>query len=90
MSASPASLGLFQRQYLQLVEPEHLAWPDQQELRLPKTQAWIYDNMFNHDLMEYPPPDRYQLRVLKQLSARLEEAVEDPDEDVGYVLWNLF
>lgn len=83
MPTQSASLALFQRQYHQLVDPEKLAWPEQNELRLPELQTWIYDNMFNDDLIQYPPPERYQLRVLKQLVARLEDAIIDPDEDVG-------
>lgn len=29
------------------------------------------------------PPERYQLRVLKPLLSKIEQAIEDPEEDVG-------
>ena len=86
MAVCASSLDLFRRQYLQLVELEHLAWPSPQQLRMPDTQAWIFNRMFNGELMQYLPPNRYQLRVLKRLMARIERAIIDPDEDVGPLL----
>ena len=86
MSYRAAALALFQRQYFQLLEPERLAWPEQHELRLPEIQVWIYEHIFDNELIQYPPPERYQLRVLKQLMARIEECIIDPDKDVGYTL----
>ncbi|KAL9097544.1 MAG: hypothetical protein Q9165_000440 [Trypethelium subeluteriae] len=80
-SSPVASLSLFERQYFQLVEPKQLAWPVRDQLRLPEIQVWIHDHMFNTESLPYPPPDRYQLRVLKQLMSRIEEAIIDPNED---------
>ena len=74
---------LFRRQYLQLFEPEFLAWPPKQLLRDADAQEWLYQSLFNADRNSYLPPERYQLRVLKPLLAKIEQAVEDPEEDVG-------
>lgn len=74
---------LFRRQYLQLFEPDFLAWPPKQLLRDADVQAWIYHNLFDSDRNTYLPPGRYQYRVLKLLLAKIEQAIEDPEEDVG-------
>lgn len=74
---------LFRRQYLQLFEPDFLAWPPKQLLRDPAVQSWLYANLFNIDRNSKLPPERYQLRVLKPLLAKIEQSIEDPEEDVG-------
>ncbi|KAK3068111.1 hypothetical protein LTR53_014574 [Teratosphaeriaceae sp. CCFEE 6253] len=74
-------LVLFRRQYLQLVEPDFLAWPPKQLLREPSAQAWLYRRLFDTERIERLPPDRYQLRVLKVLLAKIEASIEDPEED---------
>jgi protein-lysine N-methyltransferase EEF2KMT len=76
-------LVVFRRQYYQLFEPDFLAWPPKQLLKDADVQAWIYNNLFNHDNNVYLPPDRYQVRVLKPLLAKIEKSIEDPEEDVG-------
>jgi hypothetical protein len=81
-AATTVQLQVLQRQYLQLVEPHQLRWPEKAILKQPDVQAWIYHGMFNMEKIESPPPDRYQLRVLKLLIAKLEGAIEDPEEDV--------
>jgi hypothetical protein len=73
----------FRRQYLQLLEPRELSWPSREAIRNIETQTWLYDNLFNAANFTYLPPARYQLRVLKHLLQLIEEAIEDPDEDVG-------
>ena len=78
-----SQLLLFRRQYLQLFEPDFLAWPPKQLLRDPAVQAWLYKHLFDSEKNQYLPPPRYQLRVLKPLLARIEKAIEDPEEDVG-------
>jgi protein-lysine N-methyltransferase EEF2KMT len=75
-------LRLFRRQYLQLFEPDFLAWPHAQLLRRSDAQAWLYRHLFNESRNPRLPPERYQLRVLRPLIARIEKAVQDPDEDV--------
>jgi hypothetical protein len=74
---------LFRRQYLQLFEPSFLAWPPKQLLRDAGVQSWLYKNLFNVDVRPRLPSGRYRLRVLKPLLARIEKAIEDPEEDVG-------
>lgn len=75
-------LSIVQREFLQLVEPAQLQWPDGSRLKLPEVQAWIFDNMFNAQKIPHLPPQRYQLRVLKLLIPKLEGSIEDPQEDV--------
>lgn len=75
-------LRLFQRQYLQLFEPDFLVWPPKPLLRDPSGQAWLYSQLFDPQTNEKLPPERYQLRVLKPLVAKIEEAIENPEQDV--------
>ena len=74
---------LFRRQYLQLFEPDFLSWPPKQLLRDADVQAWLYHNLFEAERNFRLPPGRYQIRVLKPLLAKIEQSIEDPDEDVG-------
>lgn len=78
-----SQLLLFRRQYLQLFEPDFLAWPPKQLLRDSAIQAWLYKNLFSSEKNQYLPPPRYQLRVLKPLLNKIEKSIEDPEEDVG-------
>jgi hypothetical protein len=73
-------LQIFQRQVLQLVDPNELQWPSKDALRRQDIQARIYQRLFRS---EHPPPERYQLRVLKKLLNLIEESIVDPDQDVG-------
>ncbi|KAH9893797.1 putative methyltransferase-domain-containing protein [Xylariomycetidae sp. FL2044] len=72
---------LLRRQYLQLFEPDFMAWPPPQLLRDPDVQNWLYRHMFDAGRNARLPPERYQMRVLKPLVARIERAVQDPDQD---------
>jgi len=76
------SLRILRRQYLQLVEPNLLRWPDDAVLKAQEVQTWIFDHLFNSEMVSTLPPERYQLRVLKSLTARIERSIEDPEEDV--------
>lgn len=73
---------LLRRQYVQLVEPEHLILPQKDVIKLPEVQAELFETMFRKGSLEYPPSERYQLRVLKRIVTALEEAIDDPDQDV--------
>ena len=73
---------LLRRQYLQLLEPDELTWPTGDLLRLPETQAKIFDGMFNDSKITFPVPDRYKIRVLKKSIKLMSDAIEDPEEDV--------
>ena len=78
-----APVELLKRQYLQLTDPEELVLPTKEVLRLPDIQAQIYNDMFDESNIVYAPPERYRFRVLKRLVKALEDAIEDPEEDVG-------
>jgi len=74
---------LFRRQYLQLFEPDFLAWPPKALLRDAHIQDWLYKNLFDLNTHARLPAVRYRCRVLKQLIAKIEQSIEDPEEDVG-------
>lgn len=74
---------LFRRQYLQIFEPDFLSWPPKLLLKNADAQRWLYQNLFNQEENSYLPPERYQLRVLKPLLARIEQSVDNSEEDVG-------
>ncbi|KAI1426386.1 putative methyltransferase-domain-containing protein [Xylaria sp. FL1777] len=74
-------LRLLRRQYLQLFEPDFLAWPHPQLLRRSDAQAWLFKHLFDESRNPRLPPERYQLRVLRPLVARIEKSIQDPEED---------
>ncbi|KAH9866662.1 hypothetical protein J1614_008355 [Plenodomus biglobosus] len=76
-----SQLRILRRQYFQLVEPQQLRWPDLDTLKRPKVQSWLFTNLFDTERIRSPPPDRYQLRILKILISKLEGAITDPEED---------
>jgi len=73
---------ILQRQYFQLVEPHQLRWPDDAILKAPNVQVWLFHNLFDAANITSLPPGRYRLRILKQLVAKLERSITDPEEDV--------
>lgn len=80
----------FRRQYLQMLEPTALSWPDARALRSIAVQSWLYARCFDAAGNRYGPSGRYQLRVLKQLVLMIEATVKDSEEDVGSPSSNLF
>ncbi|KAK5108765.1 hypothetical protein LTR62_007825 [Meristemomyces frigidus] len=72
---------LLRRQYLQLVEPDFLAWPPNSLLRDANAQSWIYKRLFDPERTPRLPPAHYQIRVLKPLLAKIEQSIDDPEED---------
>ncbi|KAH6842169.1 putative methyltransferase-domain-containing protein [Alternaria rosae] len=76
-----SQLRILQRQYFQLVEPHQLRWPDDAILKAPNVQAWLFHNLFDAANITSLPPGRYRLRILKQLVAKLERSITDPEED---------
>jgi hypothetical protein len=75
------SLTQFYRQYLQQVnEP---VFPSARTLLNPYVQEQIYRYMFEPTQPNLPPV-RYRKRMLKTITERIEAAIEDPDEDVGF------
>jgi hypothetical protein len=79
-----ARLRVFQRQYFQLVEPSQLSWPQESVLKSAHVQSWMFANLFDLARIKSPPPERYQLRVLKLLITKLERSIIDPEEDVWF------
>ena len=77
-------IDLLRRQYLQLVDLKHLSIPDLDIIKKSDVQAEIYHTMFQEDSLPFPPPAKYQLRVLKLLMQVIERAVTDPEEDVCF------
>lgn len=77
----PAPISRFCRQYLQL--EAHLTFPDGLLLREDHVQELLFEQLFAPGAVSYPPPPRYKLKVLKDLVARVEEAIEDWDEHVS-------
>ena len=73
-------LNRFCRQYLQL----HLDidFPSEELLRDWNFQECIYNTLYEEKSIKYAPPERYQLRILKQLILRIEESIQDVEEDV--------
>ncbi|KAI1407117.1 FAM86A protein [Hypoxylon sp. FL1857] len=86
------SINRFCRQYLQL--ERHLDYPSPVLLREADVQNTLYNTIFADGALAYPPPQRYQLRVLKQLMHKIEASIEDWDrhgvsDDLMDVLSNL-
>lgn len=76
-------LVVLRRQYLQLFEPDFLAWPPLKLLKNADVQAWLYKNLFDAGRLPHLPPPPYQIRVLELLMAKIEKAIEDPKQDVN-------
>lgn len=68
-------------QYLQLEPSPDL--PEPHILREAPVQEAIFDRIFAEDAVRYGPPLRYQLRMLKELVARIEASIEDWDAHVS-------
>lgn len=79
-------LSLFSRQYFQMLELPHLTWPSTRILRNSDHQEWMFEHMFDETSIQFPLPERYRLRVLKPLLARIEQSIVDPEEDVSTLL----
>jgi len=78
----------FRAQYLQVLDPGTLSWPPHAMLKKANVQAWLFKNLFDKQNLQYLPSDRYQARVLKILLSRIEESIEDPDQDVSAITSN--
>ncbi|KFY85310.1 hypothetical protein V500_08522 [Pseudogymnoascus sp. VKM F-4518 (FW-2643)] len=68
-------LDLFKRQYLQL--QLSLKYPEKECLKHEEFQQLLYSEIFSEDAMKWYPPQRYQLRVLKELVKRIESISDD-------------
>ena len=73
-------LDRFSRQYLQL--QLELDYPDEEHLRNDTFQQSLYVRLFSENVIKHAPPARYQLRVLKELTRRIEQSIQDWEEEV--------
>lgn len=74
-------LSKLEAQYFQFVEPRDLDVPSGDVLLRPAVQQALYERMFDEALSTLPPA-AYRTRVLKLITARIEESIKNPDEDV--------
>lgn len=80
-------LDRFCRQYLQL--QLELDYPDDIHLRNDAFQQSLYARLFVENTISHAPPQRYQLRVLKELTKRIERSIQDWEEEVGRFFFDL-
>ncbi|KAB2578729.1 Nicotinamide N-methyltransferase [Lasiodiplodia theobromae] len=80
-SGEMQALQVFRAQYFQLLDLVQMRWPEAQLLKRPDVQAWLFAEMFDRDSIQYPPPERYQMRVLKRVVSTIEQAIDNPEED---------
>ncbi len=75
-------LDRFCRQYLQLLrEPDY---PQDEHLRAELFQQSLFARLFEENAVAHPPPLRYQLRVLKELITRIEQATTGSEDEVCF------
>ncbi|KAM5350349.1 hypothetical protein ACJ41O_006854 [Fusarium nematophilum] len=76
--SSTRQVNRFCHQYLQL-EPD-LDFPEPSVLKTSQAQDALFKRLFADGAVRYSPPPRYQLRVLKELVARVEGSIDDWEE----------
>ena len=57
-------------------------FPDAALLREEEVQETIHKKVFSDEVPLRPPP-RYQIKILKELMAKVESSIEDWDQHVG-------
>jgi len=75
-----AQLDRFCRQYLQL--HHDLEYPEADNLRNETFQVCLHARLFEERALKHAPNQRYQLRVLKELTKRIEQSIQDWEEEV--------
>lgn len=78
-------LEIFRRKCLQMLDPDEINYPMEWFIKLPATQKWIYDHLFNKENVAIMPYAPYSYRILKKLMSILEAAMKDPEEDVSFL-----
>jgi hypothetical protein len=73
-------LDRFCRQYLQV--QLDLDYPDKEHLRNDTFQEVLHAKLFAENTLKHAPPARYQLRALKELTWRIEQSIQDWEEEV--------
>ncbi len=79
-------LNHFKRQYLQL--QVSLKYPERQYLKHEDFQQALCAHIFSQDALLHFPPQRYQLRVLKELMKRIEDSITDWEEEVRNLIFH--
>ncbi|OTA94002.1 hypothetical protein M434DRAFT_395069 [Hypoxylon sp. CO27-5] len=74
---------LLRRQYMQLFEPDFLAWPPPKFLKATDVQKWLCRYMFDPSRNPRLPPEGYQMLVLKQLISKIEKVTGNPEDEVS-------
>ncbi|KAI2601817.1 putative methyltransferase-domain-containing protein [Hypoxylon sp. NC1633] len=72
---------LLRRQYMQVFEPDFLAWPPLKVLKNVDVQRWLYRHLFDTSRSCRLPPETYQMCVLKRLVAKIRKVIEDSEHD---------
>ncbi|KAF3067463.1 Protein-lysine N-methyltransferase efm3 [Daldinia childiae] len=72
---------LLRRQYMQLFEPDFLAWPPAKFLKNDDVQKWLYKHLFDENGNSRLPPESYQVRVLKQLITKVKKVIPSSEQD---------
>ena len=83
-NAQRMQINRFCNQYLQ-AEPS-LDFPDHSLLREDVVQEELFSRLFDLTALDHAPPQSYQLRTLKELTARVESSIEDWDVHVRYCI----
>src|SRR6266536_6669475 len=79
-ASATQQLDRFCRQYLQLqLDPDY---PDAENLRNDIFQQSLNARLFEENAIKHAPPQRYQLRILKELTRRIEQGIQDWEEEV--------
>ncbi len=73
-------LDRFCRQYLQV--QLDLDYPSEEHLRNDSFQQCLFMRVFAENSIQHEPPVRFQLRVLKELTRRIEQSIQDWEEEV--------
>ncbi|OTA54959.1 hypothetical protein K449DRAFT_338215 [Hypoxylon sp. EC38] len=74
---------LLRRQYMQLFEPDFLAWPPPKFLKATDVQKWLYRYMFDPSRNPRLPPEGYRMLVLKRLISKIEKVTGNPEDEVS-------
>src|SRR5579859_4799416 len=76
-------LDRFCRQYLKLqLDPDY---PDAENLRNDAFQRSLNARLFEENVIKHAPPQRYQFRILKELTKRIEQSIQDWEEEVCHL-----
>ncbi|KAL8681335.1 MAG: hypothetical protein Q9186_002544 [Xanthomendoza sp. 1 TL-2023] len=81
LEGNQLQLEIFRRKCMQMLDPDDINFPMDWFLKLPATQTWIYDNLFDCQTVPNLSYGPYAFRILKRLISGLEAAIEDPEED---------